>query len=136
MTDVAVVGGGVGGMAAAIRLAARGHQADLFERRGEVGGTLTEVHRDGFTFGVGRSLLTLPEVFGALAAEAGRKLSDLVSLEPVDPCAGTISPTAACWTRAAPRPRWPRTRCSPSGSRRARAPRRSGHPGPRQQVAQ
>lgn len=85
MTDVAVIGGGVGGMAAAIRLAARGHRVDLFERRGELGGKLTEVHRDGFTFGVGPSLLTLPGVFGALAAEAGRKLSDLVSLEPVDP---------------------------------------------------
>ncbi len=85
MTDIAVIGGGVGGMAAAIRLAARGHQVELFERRSELGGKLTEVHRHGFTFGVGPSLLTLPEVFEALAAEAGRTLSDLVSLEPVDP---------------------------------------------------
>ncbi|HTT54062.1 MAG TPA: phytoene desaturase family protein [Streptosporangiaceae bacterium] len=85
MTEVAVVGGGVGGMAAAIRLAARGHRVQLFERRGELGGKLAEMHLDGFTFGVGPSLLTLPAVFEALAAEAGRKLGELVTLEPVDP---------------------------------------------------
>jgi len=85
MRDVAVIGGGVGGMAAAIRLAARGHRVRLFERRGELGGKLTEVQRDGFTFGIGPSLLTLPGLFAELAAEADRKLGDLVTLVPVDP---------------------------------------------------
>jgi len=85
MTDVVVIGGGVGGMATAIRLAARGQRVQLFERRHELGGKLTEAHRDGFTFGLGPSLLTLPDLFGALAAEAGRKLDDLVTLTEVDP---------------------------------------------------
>jgi len=85
MTEVAVIGGGVGGMATAIRLAARGHQVSLYERRTELGGKLTELRRDGFTFGLGPSLLTLPAEFAALAAEAGRKLDELVTLRPVDP---------------------------------------------------
>jgi phytoene desaturase len=75
----------MGGMAAAIRLAARGHQVELFERRHELGGKLAERTRDGYTFGLGPALLTLPEVFDELAAEAGRKLADLVTLTPVDP---------------------------------------------------
>jgi phytoene desaturase len=85
MSDVVVIGGGVGGMATAIRLAARGHRIQLFERRHELGGKLTERRRDGFVFGLGPSLLTLPELFGALAAEAGRKLDELVTLTEVDP---------------------------------------------------
>jgi phytoene desaturase len=85
MSDVVVIGGGVGSMATAIRLAARGHQVQLFERRHELGGKLTELRRDGFTFGLGPSLLTLPDLFGALAAEAGRKLDELVTLTEVDP---------------------------------------------------
>jgi phytoene desaturase len=85
MSDVVVIGGGVGSMATAIRLAARGHRVQLFERRHELGGKLAEVRRDGFTFGLGPSLLTLPELFGALAAEAGRKLGELVTLTAVDP---------------------------------------------------
>lgn len=83
--DVAVIGGGVGAMAAAIRLAARGHRVQLFERRPELGGKLTEISRDGFTFGVGPSLLTLPGAFAGLAAEAGRGPEALGSLVPVDP---------------------------------------------------
>jgi phytoene desaturase len=85
MSDVVVIGGGVGSMATAIRLAARGHQVQLFERRHELGGKLTERRRDGFVFGLGPSLLTLPGLFGALAAEAGRKLDELVTLTAVDP---------------------------------------------------
>jgi phytoene desaturase len=85
MSDVVVIGGGVGSMATAIRLAARGHRVQLFERRHELGGKLTERRRDGFVFGLGPSLLTLPELFGALAAEAGRKLDELVTLTEVDP---------------------------------------------------
>ncbi len=85
MSDVVVIGGGVGSMATAIRLAARGHQVQLFERRHELGGKLTERRRDGFVFGLGPSLLTLPELFGGLAAEAGRKLDELVTLTEVDP---------------------------------------------------
>ena len=85
MSDVVVIGGGVGSMATAIRLAARGHRVQLFERRHELGGKLTERRRDGFVFGLGPSLLTLPGLFGALAAEAGCKLDDLVTLTEVDP---------------------------------------------------
>lgn len=85
MARVAVVGGGLGGMGAALRLRAQGHDVALFERRGELGGKLAVRRRAGFAFETGPSLLTLPQVLADLTAVAGRQLSDLVRLVEVDP---------------------------------------------------
>jgi phytoene desaturase len=82
---VVVVGGGVGGLAAGIRLAAAGHEVTLLERNAELGGKLAVTRRDGFSFETGPSLLTLPAIFGELAAVAGKSLADLVDLVPLDP---------------------------------------------------
>ena len=60
MADVVVVGGGVGGLAAALRLRAAGHAVRVLERRPALGGKLDVRVRDGFTFDTGPSLLTLP----------------------------------------------------------------------------
>ena len=54
MTTVVVVGGGIGGLVAAIRLRAAGHDVTLVERAPEVGGKLATEQREGFTFDVGR----------------------------------------------------------------------------------
>ncbi len=86
MADVVVVGGGVGGMAAALRLRAAGHDVVLYERNAVVGGKLAGRSVDGFAFDTGPSLLTLPEVFDDLLAVAGTslaKLADPVRLDPI-----------------------------------------------------
>ena len=72
---VAVIGGGVGGLAAAIRLAAAGHDVSLLERSAEVGGKLGRHRAAGFTWDTGPSLLTLPGVFDELLGLAGTSLS-------------------------------------------------------------
>jgi phytoene desaturase len=84
--EVIVVGAGVGGLAAAIRLAALGHRVRVFERLERVGGKLNLLELDGFRFDTGPSLVTLPWVFEDLFAAAGQQLSDhleLVRLEPI-----------------------------------------------------
>ncbi|HEY8478603.1 MAG TPA: phytoene desaturase family protein [Spirillospora sp.] len=63
MATVSVVGGGVGGMVAALLLARAGHRVRLDERLDRLGGKLAERERDGFVFSLGPSLLTLPEIF-------------------------------------------------------------------------
>ena len=81
-----VVGAGVGGLAAAIRLAARGWRVTVFERLENVGGKLNLLVDGGFRFDTGPSLVTLPWVFEELFAAAGERLSDhleLIRLEPV-----------------------------------------------------
>ncbi|MDG4832190.1 phytoene desaturase family protein [Solwaraspora sp. WMMD1047] len=89
MSRVVVVGGGVGGLAVAARLAAGGHDVSLFERSDTVGGKLGRYRRDtpagSFAFDTGPSLLTLPQVFADLFTDTGAKLDEHLDLQPVDP---------------------------------------------------
>ncbi len=85
MADVVVIGGGVGGLCAAIRLRTAGHDVVVFERNAEVGGKLAVRHLDGFTFDTGPSLLTLPHVFDDVFRVAGTSLADEVELVRLDP---------------------------------------------------
>jgi phytoene desaturase len=80
-----VIGGGVGGLAAAIRLRAAGHPVALFERNDTFGGKLAVRERDGFAFDVGPSLVTLPRLFDDLFRLAGTTLADEVDLVRLDP---------------------------------------------------
>ena len=85
MADVVVVGGGVGGLAAALRLRAAGHAVRVLERRPTLGGKLDVRLRDGFTFDTGPSLLTLPGVLDELFRVAGTRLATEVDLTRLDP---------------------------------------------------
>jgi phytoene desaturase len=83
--DVIVVGAGVGGLCAAVRLAAAGRSVLVLERNDEPGGKLAVRERDGFWFDTGPSLVTLPGVFAEVLALAGLDLHtelDLVRLDP------------------------------------------------------
>jgi phytoene dehydrogenase-like protein len=82
---VVVVGAGVGGLAAAVRLAAAGHDVTVCEQAPEVGGKLGWYTRGGFSFDTGPSLLTMPHVFDDLFAAAGADLRDAVDLHHLDP---------------------------------------------------
>jgi phytoene desaturase len=90
VSRVIVIGAGVGGLAAAARLAALGHEVALHERADTHGGKLGIAEVDGFTFDTGPSLVTLPgvleEVFAATGGPSG------LAVEPVDPvCAYTFA---------------------------------------------
>lgn len=82
---IGILGGGLGGLAAAVTLAARGHRVVLFERNAWTGGKATVLAERGFRFDMGPTILTMPSVLGRIFAEAGRTLDrelDLVRLDP------------------------------------------------------
>jgi phytoene desaturase len=82
---VGIVGGGLGGLAAACTLAARGHVVTLFERSTWLGGKACVLEEAGFRFDMGPTILTLPSVLRRIFAEAGRKLKDELPLVRCDP---------------------------------------------------
>jgi diapolycopene oxygenase len=83
--NVGVVGGGLAGLAAACTLAARGHRVTLFEKNGWLGGKAAVLNQDGFRFDMGPTILTLPSVLKRIFEEAGKKLSDYMTLIDLDP---------------------------------------------------
>ncbi|GAA0424825.1 phytoene desaturase [Actinoplanes capillaceus] len=66
MSEIVVIGAGVGGLAVALRLATAGHRVTVHERAARPGGKLGVHERDGYRFDTGPSLLTLPDVFADL----------------------------------------------------------------------
>ena len=82
---IGVIGGGLGGLAAACTLAARGYEITLFERNGWLGGKATVLHSQGFCFDMGPTILTLPSVLKRIFSEAKRVLGEHIDLIPLDP---------------------------------------------------
>lgn len=80
-----VIGSGFGGLAAAIRLAAAGHEVVVLEQRERIGGRAYLYELDGFRFDGGPTVLTAPFMFEELFALAGERLADHVELVPLDP---------------------------------------------------
>lgn len=82
---VAVVGAGLGGLAAAIRLAAAGCDVTVLEREDRPGGRAGRFERDGFAFDTGPSVLTMPGLISELFTLAGKRMEDHLSLQRLDP---------------------------------------------------
>lgn len=85
MSKIIVIGSGFGGLAAAIRLAARGHEVELYEKRDKLGGRAYVYEIDGFKFDGGPTVLTAPFMFDDLWEVAGRKREDYFQMVPCDP---------------------------------------------------
>jgi len=84
MKKILVIGAGLGGLAAAIRLARAGHAVEVWEKNGEPGGKLGELHIDDFHWGTGPSLLTMPHVLRDLFASVGERMEDHLELVRLD----------------------------------------------------
>jgi phytoene desaturase len=80
-----VIGAGIGGLAAAVRLGARGYRVTVLERLDAPGGRAYVFRQDGFTFDAGPTIITAPFLLEELWALAGRRLADDVRLQALDP---------------------------------------------------
>lgn len=93
--DVVVIGGGVGGLSAAIRLAAAGKRVAVLEQNAAVGGKMSQIEQDGFRWDTGPSVITMRGVLEELFAAAGRRLDDYLTLLPVEPLTRYFYPDGA-----------------------------------------
>ncbi|HET7798679.1 MAG TPA: phytoene desaturase [Nevskia sp.] len=80
-----VIGSGFGGLAAAVRLGARGYRVTVLEKLDAPGGRAYVYRQDGFTFDAGPTIVTAPFLFEELWELCGRRLADDVELRAVSP---------------------------------------------------
>jgi len=79
-----VIGGGLGGISAAISSAQRGFDVELFEKNSHLGGKLNVLKKDGFSFDLGPSIFTLPQIFRPLFEGSGKKMEDYIPLRKLE----------------------------------------------------
>ena len=86
-----VIGSGFGGLAAAIRLQAKGYETTVLEMRDKPGGRAYVYQQEGFVFDAGPTIITAPFLIEELFALAGKKAADYIKLVSCDPFYRIIS---------------------------------------------
>ena len=79
--SVIVIGGGLGGLSAAISLAQKGYAVSLYEKNEHIGGKVNRLEQDGFGFDLGPSILTMPHIFDKLFQGSGKRMEDYVPIQ-------------------------------------------------------
>ena len=82
---IIIIGSGFGGLGAAARLAARGHDVEIYEKRDKLGGRAYVYEINGFKFDGGPTVVTAPFMFDDIFKAAGRKREDYLRFVPCDP---------------------------------------------------
>lgn len=82
---IIIIGSGFGGLAEAIRLQARGFSVTVLEKNAMPGGHASQLKKNGYTFDMGPSLITAPEIIQAVFRAAGKKIEDYLELIKLDP---------------------------------------------------
>ena len=85
MKKVAVIGGGFGGIAAAIRLRARGNDVTIYERLDALGGRAQVFKKNGYIHDAGPTVITAPNLFYELFELFDENLEDHLEFKPLDP---------------------------------------------------
>ncbi|MFD1341214.1 phytoene desaturase [Litorisediminicola beolgyonensis] len=80
-----VIGAGLGGLASAMRLGARGYRVTVIDRLDVPGGRGSALWRDGHRFDLGPTIVTVPQVFRDLWSATGRSFDDEIDLRALDP---------------------------------------------------
>jgi diapolycopene oxygenase len=82
---VVIIGGGLGGMSAAIRLAADNYIVTIIEKGERLGGKINTKKGKGFSFDAGPAILTMPWILEQLFQNVNRNLSDYISVKRIEP---------------------------------------------------
>ena len=82
---VVIIGSGFGGLAAAIRLQAKGMQVTILEKNAKVGGHAYQLVKNGYTFDMGPSIITAPNLIQRVFSCVGARMEDYLDLVKLDP---------------------------------------------------
>ena len=85
MKKIIVIGAGFGGLAVGIRLQARGYDVTIMEKNDQAGGHASQLVKNGYTFDMGPSLITAPEIIEGVFKSAGREMNQYLNLRKLDP---------------------------------------------------
>ncbi len=85
MKEIIVIGAGLGGLSAAIRLAKKGFSVTVLEKNETIGGKVNIVEANNYKFDTGASLLTMRHVLQDLFDFAGKRLEDYLEIVPLEP---------------------------------------------------
>ncbi len=85
MNKISIIGSGFGGLSLGIRLQAAGYQVTIFEKNGKVGGHAYPLKIGDYSFDMGPSLITAPDVINDIFTSAGKNMNDYLDLIPLDP---------------------------------------------------
>lgn len=79
-TKVSIIGSGIAGLSAAVRLASKGYEVSVFENNDYAGGKMYEWENEGYRFDMGPSVFTMPEYVEELFREAGKNPEDYIKI--------------------------------------------------------
>lgn len=102
--DIIIVGAGLGGLAAAIRLQKAGYRVRVLEKNERVGGKMNLVEAEGYRWDTGPSLFTMPWVVRELWRDAGGDVDDDLEIVPLDPVCRYRWPDGTRWEHRASLP--------------------------------
>ncbi len=105
--SIIVIGAGIGGLAAAIRLAHAGYDVTVLEQNPQVGGTISDYHAGGFSWTIGPPAFSAKPQLDALFHDLGRNGEDYLHWRAIDPQThfffpdGAVFNTYRDWTQTA-----------------------------------
>ncbi|MEQ7189337.1 phytoene desaturase family protein [Enterococcus hirae] len=85
MKKIIVIGAGVAGLSAAVRLQKLGYEVTLCEKDRQVGGKMNQIKTAGFTFDLGPTIVMMPEIYREVFEFCGKDPDDYIPMKKVDP---------------------------------------------------
>ena len=82
---IIVIGSGFGGIAAALRMRAKGYEVDLHEKLDQIGGRARQFNRNGFVYDAGPTVITAPYLFSELFEIFNEDIDNFIKFIPLDP---------------------------------------------------
>lgn len=85
MKKVIIIGAGMGGLSAAIRLQNNGYDVEIFEQLDQPGGKMHQIEDQGHTWDVGPTIVMWPDAYTGIYEQTGRRAEDYIELVKIDP---------------------------------------------------